>query len=177
MALAQGDYLAVRDQVLAALLADTGPGGLCEAGEPPVKTIEARLRDEPGFYGRHEVPALVVTVAGKREGLSPNFRNPVKTFELVVRIVCVGGDRDLELTRCQKIAHRLEQLCREQSRTDLQFQNLPQAIDQAEGALLVFLTRTAFTAATRPEKSTGRYSVEGAVEMEIQIPCRLDWNG
>jgi len=176
MALLDGDYLQVKDKVLATLLADTDPGGLREEGDPPVKTLEARLRDEPGFYGRHEVPAVVVTVSGKREGASPNLRNPQKTFELRFRIICLGGDRNLELETCQKIAHRLEQLCREQTRTDQQFQGLPLAIDQAEGALLCSLTRTVFNATSRPEKSTGRYTVEGIVEAEIQIPCQLNWN-
>ena len=176
MALADGDYLQVREKVLATLLADTGSGGLREAGDPPVKTLDARLRDEPGFYGRHEVPALVVTVAGKREGASPNLRNPEKTYELSFRIICVGGDRSLELETCQRVAHRLEQVCREQTRTDQQFQGLPRVIDQAEGALICSLTRTAFNAASRPEKSTGRYTVEGIVEAEIQVPCRLDWS-
>ena len=133
------------------------------------------MRDEPGFYGRHEVPALVVTISGKREGLAPNFRNPVKVFELSFRIVGVGGDRDTELERCQKIAHRLEELCREQTQTDRQFQALPQMLDQAEGVLICSLTRTSFNATARPEKSSGRYTVEGVVEAEIQIPCRLDW--
>ena len=177
MPLADGDYLQVRGKVIATLLADTGPGGLCEAGDPPVKTIEARLRDEPGFYGRHEVPALVVTITGKREGLAPNFRNPVKVFELSFRIVCVGGDRTRELFRCQQIAHRLEELCREQTQTDRQFQDLPQVMDQTEGALICSLTRTSFSATARPEKSSGAYTAEGIVEAEVQIPCRLDWNG
>ena len=176
MALADGDYLQVREKVLATLLADADPGGLREGSDPPVKTLEARLRDEPGFYGRHEVPALVVTVAGKREGASPNLRNPQKIFELSFRIICLGGDRSLELDACQRIAHRLEQVCREQTRTDRQFQGLPRVIDQAEGALICSLTRTAFSAASRPEKSTGRYTVEGIVEAEIQVPCRLDWS-
>jgi len=176
MALADGDYLQVREKVLATLQADTGAGGLREGDEPPVKTLEARLRDEPGFYGRHEVPALVVTVAGKSESASPNLRNPQKTFELSFRIICLGGDRGVELETCQKIAHRLEQLCREQTQTDQQFQGLPQAIDQAEGALICSLTRTVFSAASRPEKSTGRYAVEGIVGAEIQIPCRLNWS-
>jgi len=176
MTLADGDYLRLKEKVLATLQADTGPGGLREGSDPPVKTLEARLRDEPGFYGKHEVPALVVTIAGKREGIAPNLRNPLKTFELQFRIICLGGDRNLPLDACQKIAHRLEVLCREQTRTDQQFQGLAQVIDQAEGALLCFLTRTAFNATGRPEKSTGRYTVEGVVEAEVQIPCRLDWN-
>lgn len=176
MALADGDYLLVRDKVLATLQADTGPGGLRSADDPPVKTLESRLRDEPGFYGRHEVPAVVVTIVGKREGAVANFRNPVKIFELRFHIICVGGDRHREVEQCQKIAYRLEELCREQTRTERQFSGLPQVLESAEGALLCSLIRTSFTAATRPEKNTGRYAVEGIVEAEVQIPCRRDWS-
>lgn len=173
MPLLDGDYLFVGQKVLDTLLSDTEPGGLREQGNPPVKTIESRVRDEMKHYSKYELPLISVEVNGKREVPSPSSRILDKIFELNLLVLCRGGDREHELEQCKRISARVEKIVREQNQIGKQFQALPNLISGSEGVLLAWVSSTQFKDGIFEEGSSSKPEAIGEIKVEILVPCRM----
>jgi len=173
MALADGDYLAMAGKAVETLLADTGPGGLREQPNAPVKTIEPRIRKEAKLYSKYELPLIGVEVARKREEPSPSSRLVDKIFELEFLVLCRGGDRELEAERARKIAARLEQVLKQQNLPEHQFSGLPGLIEGGAGVLLVRMMETQFESRFFEDAGSKNPEVTAMVAAQVIIPARL----
>lgn len=169
MSLADGNYITIQEHVVDALEADTGAGGLVESPNPSVKTIEAELRDEPRAYRSAEVPAIAVSIVGMNESREAGATK--RTYRLVFYIYTRGADSESEIETCQKIAHRLEALLREENAPDKQFGNLCADIPGALGSLTVTVSQTQFVSTPQEGKGQKTYGVMGIVSADIEIPC------
>ena len=173
MVLSDGDYLKVAEKIVDTLLTDTGSGGLREGPNPPVKTIEPRIRREAKLYSKYELPLIGVEVAKKREETSPSSRIIDKVFELEFLILCRGGDRELESDRARKISSRLEKLLKEQNLPDRQFSGLPALIEGSQGVLVARLTETNFESRFFEDAAGKNPEVVSLVSAEVIIPAQL----
>jgi len=172
MALADGDYLVVAEKVVETLLADTGAGGIREEPNPPVKTIEPRIRREAKLYSKYELPLIGVEVVKKREEPSPSSQIIDKIFELEFLILCRGGDRELESDRAKKIASRLEKILKEQNLPDQQFSGLPGLIAGSQGVLLTKIKETGFESRFFEDATGKNPEVASLVAAELIIPAQ-----
>ncbi len=171
MPLADGDYIKVRNHLVAALDADDGGGGLRDASGPPVKLIEAELRGEPRDYLDHEVPAIAVTVLGKNERYASGAL--IRTFRAGIVAYCRGLDSETEIERAMRIAARAEKVLREENAPDKQLGNLPAYIDGAVGALTVLTRSAEFTWGTQSRRGPSSYAVSASMEADVEIPCEF----
>jgi hypothetical protein len=171
MALAQGDYLVIAEKVVETLLADTGAGGLCEQGEPAVKTVEPRIRREAKLYSKYELPLIGVEVVSKREAPAPSSRLVDKHFDLEFLVLCRGGDRELETARVKKIAARLEHLIREQNYSDRQFSGLARLVEGGQGTLLAQVKETIFESRFFEDGGGRNPEVAAVVAVEVMVPA------
>ena len=173
MALADGDYLVLAGKVVETLMADTGPGGLREEPNPPVKTIEPRIRKEAKLYSKYELPLIGVEVTRKREEPAPSSRLVDKIFELEFLVLCRGGDRELESDRAKKIAGRLEKALSTQNLPGLQFSGLPALIEDGQGVLIARVVETGFESRFFEDATGKNPEVAATVSAQIIIPARL----
>lgn len=169
MSLADGDYITVQDKIVAAINADTGSGGLRETGDPPVKLVEAELRSEPRVYRDHEVPAIAVVVTGKDETIDAS--GPVRRYGISFYIYCRGLDSESEIAQCQRIAHRMEELFREENATDRQLGDLPGSLSWSNGNMNIEPTRTEFITGDEAPRGQKTYAAAGIVEASLEIPA------
>lgn len=168
MVLSDGDYLVVEDKVAATLLADTGPGGLRETGDPAVACIRAGDPELTRTFGQADFPAILVRATGKTEAPSAPACSLLKIFQLRLLVLDRGLDRAELEQSVRRIAARLESVLRAQTATDQQFLGLPDELDGAEGVLVVSLGETGFPETDAlPDQVTAR----AAVTAEIQAPC------
>ena len=171
MSLADGDYIEVRDHIVTALNADTGSGGLREESDPPVKLIEAELRNEPRLYLDHEIPSIAVTILGKDERVTSGAS--VRLWRIGLFVYCRGLDSEAEIERAMRIAARVDKVLRAENGPDLQLDNLPASIEGALGALIVGPRRAEFLMGDEARRGQPRYSVVAALEAEIELPCSI----
>jgi hypothetical protein len=171
MSLADGDYIEVRDHIVTALNADTGSGGLREESDPPVKLIEAELRNEPRLYLDHEIPSIAVTILGKDERVTSGAS--VQLWRIGLFVYCRGLDSEAEIERAMRIAARVDKVLRAENGPDLQLGDLPASIEGALGALIVGPRRAEFLMGDEARRGQPRYSVVAALEAEIELPCSI----
>lgn len=169
MSLADGDYIIILSHVLAAINADTGSGGLKEAADPPVKTVESEIRHEPRVYRDHEAPAIAVVVKSKEERRDAGAA--VRNYRLAMRIYCRGLDAEVEIARCRRIAGRLEALLREENSPARQLAALPGSLTWSIGSLELTPSHTEFTTGEEARQGQMRYAVVGVVEVDLSIPA------
>jgi hypothetical protein len=168
MALADGDYRALEDKIVATLLADTAEGGLREEGAPPVKTIMAGGPDLARPFGQSDFPAVLVRAQAKKESPAAPAYAVIKTFTIALTVLDRGLDRAAVEASVRKISARLESVLRAQTATDRQFQGLPDAIEGAEGVLVSTVTDTRFPDS---EVQADRVTATAILEASIQVPC------
>ena len=171
MSLANGDYIEVRDHIVAALEADSGDGGLRDESDPPVKLIEAELRNEPRLYMDHEIPAIAVAILGKDERASSGAS--VRLWRVGLFAYCRGLDSEAEIERAMRIAARIDKVLRDENAPDRQLGNLPASIEGALGAIIVGPRRAEFLMGDEARRGQPRYSVVAALEAEIELPCNI----
>jgi hypothetical protein len=168
MALADGDYRAIENKIVATLLADTGDGGLREQDAPPVKTIMAGGPDLARPLGQADFPAVLVRAAGKKETPAAPACAVIKTFAVAALILDRGLDRTAVEASVRKISARLESVLRAQTATDRQFLGLPDEIEGAEGVLVSTITDTRLL---ESQAQADRVTATAMVEASIQVPC------
>jgi hypothetical protein len=168
MALADGDYKAVEEKVVATLLDDTESGGLREQGSPAVSTVLAADVEVSRFFAQADYPAILVRATAKKESPSAPACSMVKAFKIVATVLEREMDRDAAEESVRKIAARLEQVLRDQTRTDKQFMGLPDLIDCSEGVLVCIIQATGFA---ETEAGQDQVIARAQVEAEIQVPC------
>ncbi len=171
MALAKGDYIILAEKIVEALKADTDQGGLCELGNPAVKTIEPKIRRESKLYSKYELPLIGIEVVRKKELPSPNAKVFDKVFEVEFLILCRGGDREAEAERAKKIAHRLEKVLIEQNQAQKQFSGLAREVADAQGVIFVQLKETRFESKFFEEGTGKKPEVSALVRADLIIPC------
>jgi hypothetical protein len=168
MTLAPGDYRAVEDQAVATLLADQAPGGLRDPAGPVAATVMAADEELASRFGQAEFPAVMVRVTGKTETPQEPARSVLKSFELRLIVLHRALDRGEAEEKTREVAARLEALLRGETRSDRQFQGLPDLIDGGEGTLAVALNATEFIVTrAAPDQCLGRAEVKA----RIMVPC------
>ena len=168
MTLSDGDYRAVEDKIVATLLADTGPGGLLEQGDPAVASVLAGDAELYRSFGQAEFPAILVRASGKKESPAMPAYSVVKTYTVRSTVLDRGMDREAVENSVRKITARLEQVLRSQTNTDKQFMGLPDMIEGAEGVLVTSLQETRFN---ETEAEADHVIASSAANFEIQVPC------
>lgn len=168
MTLAEGDYRAVEDQVVATLLADTGPGGLCETGSPAVNAVRAGDLEIARRLGQDDYPAVLARVLLKSESPAHPAYAVIKSFTVRATALARGLDREAAENSARKIAARLETVLRDQTASDRQFQGLPDLIEGGEGVLVSLLRETRFP---ETEAKSDHVTAAAEVRFELQVPC------
>ena len=170
MNLANGDYLEIEAKLLATINADTGSGGLMETGDEAVKSVRADIGDSPENFAKQELPAINCGVGPKVDEIQGNDKTTCKIFSVGFIVADRGGDRILAEANVKKIAARLEDLIREQTRTDKQWTQLPAVIADSDGAMTSVVVSTDFFT-TKTEKIKGEFVAWAAVEAKFWVPC------
>jgi hypothetical protein len=175
MPLADGDYIKAEEYIVNTLKADTGSGGLVEAGDPPVKLIEAEIRDEVEAYAKQEFPVIAVTIVSKSEGPDPTEEVMAKNFEVHFLIFTSQATREGADSECKKVAARLEKVVRDQTGTSKHFLGLPAEIDGNDNTLLSGITDTNFYTGQSEGRKVPKWFCLGLVEALVYVPVAFDF--
>jgi hypothetical protein len=168
MSLPDGDYRAVEQQAVAAILADSDDGGLREPAAPAVATVMAGSPALAEAFGQERFPAIMVRVESKSESPASPAYAVIKSFALAAWVLDRGLDREAVEDRVRRVAARLEAVLRLQTATDRQFLGLPDRIDGSEGVLVSAPATTEFPP---PELADDRIQARAVVRIAVQVPC------
>lgn len=171
MALVDGDYIVVRDQIIATFNADTGSGGLKEdlgGGVTSVLLIEGELRSEPRLYKKHEIPAIAISVGDKDEKEQGHMI--LKSFAVICSIFHRGLDEESVITKAKKITHRAEKVIRDQDRLGVTAFIDLSAVDGWEETVDIKNIRTSIVHGKMTlEKKQQDFAAIGTIEFVLEI--------
>lgn len=171
----KSEYELMADAIVETFQEDTGTGGLTEAVPvkgPPVKVIEAELRDEEEPYQRGEIPAIAIIPTGKTEDPVPVQQE--RTFNMTAWIYIRGHDKAECKKHVQRIASRVETLIREQWDHDKLLKNVEATLEGQGGigSLTTAIISTKlgmgkFDANAKGSEAMGKFLALGIIDFNV----------